>query len=110
MGAMYATNIILLIIFFVGSIGIYLFGWDSTKALGVFFGCGLTAIYDIKLKEFNDNENGTNGVGHVPIDQQNVGSVPDSENDAIEKTMPRLVKIENVRDANQWDNVDRQQS
>merc|ERR1712228_260334 len=105
--ALYISNIIIIIITFLCCIGIYLFEWNSAFVGFCFLGIGISAIYtlkvrglDTKIKPFNDTK------------QKRKEKVIDSENVPGDNSNVKciVVQMKNVHDANQWDNIDRQQS
>merc|ERR1712228_634833 len=103
--ALYTANIIIVIIMFFGFIGCYLFEWNGAFVMGMCFGFGLNAIYTLKFKQLNKDET-------KPI-SSNESNDEQTEQDSIESTQNvkcQEIKMKNVQCANQWDNIDRQQS
>merc|ERR1712228_551603 len=55
--ALYASNIIILIFIFLYITGWYLFAWEDARVIGLcLFGFGLTIIYTLNTKRFNQNK------------------------------------------------------
>merc|ERR1712228_714472 len=103
--ALYTANIIILIIIFLYGIGCYLFEWDGIFVTGMCLEFGLCAIYTLKIKQLNKDE-----TQPVPSNESNDES---TEQEAIKPSKDvkcKEIKMNNVQYANQWDNIDRQQS
>merc|ERR1712228_1074994 len=56
MKALYTANVIIAIIIFLGSIGCYLFKWDTLYVSGLCIGFGLSAILTLKIKQFKEDK------------------------------------------------------
>merc|ERR1712228_918280 len=105
MKVLYTSNIIIVIIIFLGCIGCYLFEWDSGFVAGMCLGFGLSAILTLKIKQFKKDET-------KPI-SSTVSNDEQTEQEAIESSEHvkfKDIKMENMQYVNQQDNIDRQQS